>query len=265
MKKHNFVYIAFASYGHIDWGGTVETLQELQERGHNVAILSGDYVKEFVESKRIPFVDIGLGGFRPRKADESIEAVMGEHQFMNFFNTESIINSYERGLDYIQMNDISVILSDPLCKTSPLISMKTGIPYGILGFFDEKSSPPPPEKPGEDILAAIGQFMGEFEAETQKLGIVDGHKIPLILNSPWLNVVYSTPGFDGPLAEKSVQHVGADPLPLAQGGSDRLKVFYSSGSIFWDQKQIEAVVGLADQYPIDLHITRGKIMPDLLA
>jgi len=99
------------------------------------------------------------------------------------------------------------------------------------------------------------------------LGIKDGHKLPLVQNSPWLNIVYSIPEFDKELQEPNITSVGSDILYPGdiQQNTDRLQVFYSSGTIFWDAKQVEAVARLAEKYPIDLFMTKGKIIPEIHA
>jgi len=258
---HNIAYICFAGYSHLDWGGTLETLKELKRRGHDVTILSGPKIEDYVNKHKLMFYDIGLDNFRPRQENETIEDTLAYHQFHNFFNIKSVVESYEKGLEFIKNNDVDLILSDPLCKAGPLLSMKMGIPYAVMGPYNYQ----PEGKVDEDNTRALNEFLEKFEAETKKLGIKEGHKLPLVQNSPWLNIVYSVPEFDGDLQEPNITHVGSDILPPSdvQKNKDKLQVFYSSGTIFWDYKQVEAVTKLAEKYPIDLFMTKGRIIPDI--
>ena len=237
MKKLDIVYICFAGYSHLDWGGTLETLKELKSRGNNVTILSGEPIKSYAKEHGLSFQDIGLSSFRPRIESETIEDTLAYHQFHNFFDVESISDTFQRGMNYLNKHNIDVILSDPLCKTGPLMSMKTGISYVVMGPYNYT----PDLKVSEDNVQALEQFLERFEEVTKKLGVKDGHKLPLVQNSPWLNIVFSTPDFDQELQEQNIVHVGSDILlkdktfPI----SDKIKVFYSSGTIFWDAKQVE--------------------------
>ena len=63
-----------------------------------------------------------------------------------------------------------------------------------------------------------------------------------------------------------ITHVGSDPFPLQNPTrNDKLNIFYSSGTIFWDQYQVDAVINLAKTHNITLHMTRGNIIPDIPA
>ncbi len=253
-------YICFAGHSHLDWGGVLETLQELKNRGHKIRILSGANIKNYVEANGLDFEDIGLGYFRPRQMNESIEDTLAYHQFNNFFDTQNIEQTLIRGLDSVKENKTQIILSDPLCKTGPLINMKTGIPYAVLGPYNYQ----PEGRVEDDNKIALEKFIGEFSKITERYGIKDGHKLPLVQNSPLLNIVYSIPEFDKEMHEPNITYVGSDSFPLKKKTtSNKFNVFYSSGTIFWDQQQVDAVLRLAEEQPIYLHITKGRIIPHI--
>ena len=197
MKSLNIDYVCFAGYSHLDWGGVLETLKELNSRGHTIRVLSGANIKEYVENNGLIFKDVGLEYFRPRQSTETIEDTLAYHQFHNFFDTKNIEKTYLNSLNLIKENKTDIILSDPLCKTGPLISIKTGIPYAVLGPYNYQ----PEGRVENDNHAAIDRFVKEFSAVTERHGIKDGYKLPLVQNSPWLNIVYSTPDFDKEMRE----------------------------------------------------------------
>jgi len=262
MKSLNIDYICFAGYSHLDWGGVLETLKDLSIKGHKVRVLSGTNIKEYVKNNNLIFEDVNLGYFRPRQPNETIEDTLAYHQFHNFFDTESIEKTYLNSLNLIKENKTDIILSDPLCKTGPLVSIKTGIPYAVLGPYNYQ----PEGRVEDDNNVAIDKFVKEFSAVTERHGIKDGYKLPLVQNSPWLNIVYSTPDFDKEMCEPNIIHVGSNPFPLKnQARNDKSNVFYSSGTIFWDQYQVDAVVNLAKTHNINLHMTKGKIIPNITA
>lgn len=83
---------------------------------------------------------------------------------------------------------------------------------------------------------------------------------------PPSRIVYSTPKFEGDRTNPSFTYVGADPIEPKQEvkkGGKKKKVFYSSGTVFWDQRQVESVLSLVDKYNIYLYLTRGLLLPNM--
>ncbi|MFP4400710.1 MAG: hypothetical protein ACLFPQ_02415, partial [Candidatus Woesearchaeota archaeon] len=155
MHAKNILYIMQPAYGHIDWGGVLETLQELKDMGHKVTIMSGEYIKDFVSKNHLDFVDIGLSPFRKRKPSEAIIDQLISHQLENFWNFEEQRISLERSLKYISDNKPDIILNDVLCKIGYFLHMITGLPLVSLGPHDFP-------KPDQEIFNRTKDHIEDF-------------------------------------------------------------------------------------------------------
>lgn len=254
-----FAYICFAGLSHLDWGGVKETLSELQHRGHDIFVLSGTNLRAYLATYTFKFIDVCLDDFRARKPDETIEDTLAYHQVHNFCNVKNVRDSVLAVLGYHAQLKFDMVLSDPLCKTGPLVAMKTGLPYAVLGPYDYV----PEGRVKQDNSLAAQNFLKEFKIITDEIGIPDGYKLPFLQNSPLLNIAYSTPEFDCGMEVPNVTHVGSDDL-TSKVKYNKPSIFYSSGTIFWDQTQVDAVISAAKAFKdVNFHITKSRIMPEV--
>jgi len=263
MRKLEISYVCFPLHGHLDWGGTMETLKELKERGHKVNILSGEPVREYVETQGLEFVDIGLTPPRKRKPGESIEDQLMSHQHDAFRSEKNITRSYHQAIAFLGSGNTDFLLGDPLCKTGSLIANTLDIPFVRIGPTDF-SSPEP--KLLQKFIEVGDRFESDMRANKESFGISTDAQFDLVFIQELakLHINFSTPVFEGEKVNSAFAYVGSDALPMVSTSkNEKTKVLYTSGTLFWDERQVQTVLTLATLYSIELHVMKANLLPSL--
>ncbi|PIR62132.1 MAG: hypothetical protein COU66_00025 [Candidatus Pacebacteria bacterium CG10_big_fil_rev_8_21_14_0_10_44_11] len=202
-------------YGHLDWGGVTDTLQELRHRGNNVSVLSGRQIKAHVQKLGLNHVDIGLAPHRKRFEGEPLEEQLLAHQKESFCSLENIVSSYIKAFGFLQENGVNILLGEPLSKTTALVAHSMNLPWLKLGPEDFSA----PEGELLEKFDKNGQeFMERAQQEKQSLGLLNDADFEEIFvkEQPPSRIVYSTPKFEGDRTNPSFTYVGADPIEPKQ-------------------------------------------------
>ena len=265
MKKSNIAYFCMSSFGHVDWGGLVETLQILKRRGHEVSVASGPALKKYIQSFDLSFVDLGIKEISPVLEGETIQQALDKHQVENFFNFEDTKKAFYLAKKAYSKKGLDLIVSDCFFKPAQIMERYMDIPRITI----DPQIPPslvPPEMI-EAISRASEPYRTKVKDFLQEHGI-SSIDLNFIVPSDKLNISFSTHEFDGSLASPA-RYVGASSLKETDSFSMHLyypkakKVFYSSGTLFWSQKQINTVLDLAERNQINLFVGGARILPKL--
>jgi UDP:flavonoid glycosyltransferase YjiC (YdhE family) len=130
------------------------------------------------------------------------------------------------------------------------------LPPYIAKFFEE---------PVNTYLQGISDFIREENLRT----ILPSSQSPVgIAPSKDLNLIFSSPSFEGGMVENG-KYVGGAKIEKTSGYRAGLEdilhykkgknVYYSSGTIFWDQTQVKEVIELAKDHEINMFISEGKL------
>jgi hypothetical protein len=82
------LYTCIPSYGHLDWGGVLDTLMQLKARGHKIIVGSGLNVAPFVLSQGFEFLDLELNALKCKEEGETLSELLKSHRDQNFFSVE---------------------------------------------------------------------------------------------------------------------------------------------------------------------------------
>lgn len=265
MKRSKIAYFCMAAFGHVDWGGVIETLQALRDRGHEVYVASGPSLEDHILARGLQFIDIGLKKIEPVSKKESIPQAVAKHQRQNFFNVSDVRDGFSRAKKAFP-GGLDIILADSFCLIGRLMSSYLDIPRVT---FDPQI--PPALIPNEmaEIMANASKKYKEKLEDFLNQESLEGISLELIAPSDCLNVTFSTPKFDGDIYNPASTYVGADPLKRKRGVGLPLhyphgkKVFYSPGTLFWTREQTETILRLAKENPINLFIGGARILPKL--
>jgi len=227
--------------GHTDWGGVWETLKYLRELGHNVSVASGNSLRNMSQESGFSFIDVGLPDFQLKTPDKSMKQILETHLSENFFNVNSHYNAINKMLDV----PIDILISDSYCRSAPIITKLKDIPHVVIA--------PDPKEPNVELYQTLLSYAKNFEeAMLDFTGVTFPYnqKYPLIFKSVNLNIHYSTPEFMEIKETDATKFVGGDPINKSPRSN---RIYFSSGTLFWDNKLQKAVEAIAQDSEIELH------------
>ena len=263
MPKLKIAYICLAAYGHMDWGGVMEMLQILKKRGHEVTLATGSFFKEYVEKFGIKFVDLKIKKIEEVKKGETILEALIKHQKENFFDVGDTINAYKLAKEYYSNNGLDLVMSDSFSKVARLISSNLGVPHISI----DPQIPPSLITP--EMITKVNKYslpyIKKLEEFIEKKGLKPAD-LNFIVPSE-TNISFSTPDFDGKFKNPKSIYVGASPIHcknMLNKESKSINIFYSPGTLFWKQDQIDTILRLTkDDENLKIYITAANILPKI--
>ncbi|MFW6008196.1 MAG: nucleotide disphospho-sugar-binding domain-containing protein [archaeon] len=229
MTRKKIVYMCMPGQGHLDWGGVTETLKRLQKKGHDVSVASGGYLKEFVLKQKISFINTELPSFKKSNNHQSIHDVFLDHIKNNFFD----VNSHHNAFNIMKNKSIDILISDAHCHSAQLVSKKLNIPHIVIA-----PDPKIPNPKLETILQNHSKIFCDKLSNLTNINIRLIDQYPLLFDSEILNIHYSTPKFTMLKENNKTEFVGGDPIIK---NSVKNKIYFSSGTLFWNEKLNESV------------------------
>jgi hypothetical protein len=223
-------------WGHLDWGGTLETLKCLQKEGHDVKIASGSNLKKVSSTHQIPFLEISLPPFELKTPHKTIDSILSNHFSNNFFDVSSHYLAYQQILG----EDADLIISDAYCRSAPLVAKQLHIPHVVIA--------PESKTPSDKIYLEMNSLALEFN---EQISYLVGHSVnydpryPLIFHSDILNLHFSTHEFTGLNETSTVKLVGGDPInknPISK------RIYFTSGTLFWDYNLNQIIQTISQNY-----------------
>lgn len=265
MKKLKIAYFCLPAFGHLDWGGTIETLDILKRKGHEVSIATGPTLENYVNSFGLPFVSLGMKEIKAVQEGELLQNALNRHQPDNFFNFKDTCNAFNLAKKFYSKKGLDIIVSDVFCKPAQILSAYMNVPRVTIDPQIPPSLVPP------EMISAIAKASEDYRFQITnflKKNDLPSIDLDFIVPSDRLNISFSIPEFDGPLRSNAT-YVGASRLEVNREFNSPLyhpsgkKVYYSSGTLFWTPKQIDAILSLAKKRDINLFVGGAKILPKI--
>jgi len=268
IKKMNLIYLCEPTRSHFASSRILDVLKGLRADGHNMIVGSGSSMRDYVAKEGFEFFDNGLNPVINQEEHESIDERNAIQMSENYLNPQNNIKAYWRTKKLLQKEKFDMMLSDNLCSIVPWLSEKLGMPYAVMSFQKFVLSPPVAklfEASVKNYLQGVRDFVREENLHTP----LPSSQSPVgITPSRDLNIIFSSPNFEGELVEnaKYVGGVRIDKTPGYRKGlegklhyANGKNAYYSPGTIFWDQAQLKEVIGLARSHEINLFISEGKL------
>jgi len=265
MKTFKIAYFCLPAFGHIDWGGTLETLQILKAKGHEVSVATGPTLENYVSSFGLSFVNIDMRKIVAVQKDEPLQKALDRHQYDNFFNFEDTHKAFNLAREIYSKRGLDVVVSDVFCKPAQILSACMNVPRVTIDPQIPHSLIP------SEMISAITKASEVYRSQIKDFlerEYLPDINLDFIVPSNTLNISFSTPEFDGSLASKAT-YVGASRLKINKEFIIPLyhpsgkKVYYSSGTLFWTPEQINAVLSLAKKRDINLFVGGARILPKI--
>lgn len=264
----DIIYICASTYSHFGSSRVLDIFKQLRNEGHNITISSGLSLKDIVTKKGFDFFNDQSPPVKNQEEHESIEEINAIQMSTNYLNPKNTIKTYKQTKDFIQKKGFDIILSDNLSWISPWLGEKLNIPYVVISY--QKFILPPPiaksfEKPVEMYIQGVTDFIQDENLHP----ILPSSISPVgIAPSKFLNILYSSPSFEGKVDGNSA-YLGGTKIEKDLDYENELKntlyykngknVYYSSGTIFWDEHQVKDVIQLGKDYKINLFISEGNL------
>ena len=243
------IYTCFPAFGHIDWGGVTQTLNEFTKRGHTVFVATGPYIKNLIIEKGFDFLDIKLKPFKLCNNETDIKSVLIRHLHENFYNLEELEISVELLSDFIEKNSVDLILSEPYLWSGYIVAKKYNIPHAAI-ILENRILPAWYKKHYEMLFLQLQKFA----KKNYRITVPNSRNV--IGN---LNISYICKDFYGNKPIRKTLFCGANKLSKLKNDGHRPLIYYSSGTLFGNIEQLHEILETAMRNPnIDFLISGGK-------
>ncbi|MEK6934627.1 MAG: nucleotide disphospho-sugar-binding domain-containing protein [Nanoarchaeota archaeon] len=259
-------------YGHLDWGGILNVLEELKERGHLVTIGSGNSLEDYIRSKGFNFLDIKIPPIKKFDPTGDIDKQVLEHMIEWFFDIDSITESVNLSRGYIQKEGIDLVISEPMYQGARFIGAVTNKPLCVMGADGKKQEIRNLKKPFSDLFE---EFKRRIDKVSNNLGVSIMEHIAPRIYSDSLNLCFNTPEFENRLNEEAApncHYVGADAIIRKRLSDSKLRnfiernritLFATSGTIFHHKESDRIYQLIANELDVGLIVGRGYIIEEL--
>lgn len=237
------LYVCFPAYGHIDWGGVLPTLYNLKKMGNDIYLASGKELKKNVEKFGFNFINIYLKPFATSKTGNNPHNLLFKHLRENFFNKSDclraigILNKLNNKLNF------DLVLCEPHDFSGKIFGYINNLPTAYINL--EKRQFP------KDYKNLRNNLFNEFAETIKRKYKVDIRKESF--DDKFLKISYTTSNFymRKPMINTAfvgIESVSAIHTEQRVNKTNKL-IYYSSGTLFWNQKQIDTVIESMEYFP----------------
>lgn len=232
------IYCCVPSHGHMDWGGVEDMLGELQSRGHHITVASGQYLRHRIQQQGFEFLDLGLKPIEPRKNNEQIDFLLEKHRNENFFSIQETKIAIKRLKDYLG-NKNCILITDSYFKAPAIVAHDLDMDYycvkGPRREIDESLR--------KKIAQQAKQYLQELDTGWDELD----PDYPVVITRTRNNIYFSSRKLSQEYGEETLYAGGKE---LENNLAEFFDAYYSSGTLFWDKQQVDAVLDLFSDFNV---------------
>ncbi|MEO1438789.1 MAG: glycosyltransferase [Chloroflexota bacterium] len=232
-----FWFISAPLFSHLDWGGFLKTAQVLKHRGHDVTWVSGEPIRNPVESSGLAFAPIAETGWLwppPPQPDVSQmnpqDAVMLRYvRALDTWMTEDLVRlATQHIIDLVaEIGKPDAIVTDAFLTAAALAAEALDVPLAVAGWLatadmNEEHLFPVQKRLSEESIQRISSLYAHFGLQ----GVNFSHGATPSIISPHLHISYFTPGWylaDTAAMLEQNAFVGGKPATTRQPEPDWLQ------------------------------------------
>lgn len=242
------IYCCFPLYGHLDWGGVIETLERIKDLGHDVSIASGRSIRQAVAGLGFDFIDLDLPSFKVPHTGQDIEKVLLDHIKENFCEPKSNLRAVEILKKFHATQKIDLIYCEPFFLAPLVFSHIMAVPLASV-WLEKRQMPDWYKecwnKHHKNLRRAFSGRYGVALPGTRQVSssLAIGYTIERVIESE---------------LSGRVEFVGCDPLPCIDKKNSRPAVYFSAGTLFWNNELLNVMKGVAALMPdVNFVFSRG--------